>query len=146
MNKYTKGVFYEKGASTIGVDFANKPLTRDELRSRSTSTCEEHPISKKTDSTAAAVPDPPVRLLTGEDVTLQIWDTTGQEQFKSMNKLYYRGVHGVVLVCDLTDKDSFLELEGWLTDFSENSDRGDSLADCAFVLLANKADLSKYRQ
>ena len=45
-------------------------------------------------------------LLSGEDVLMQIWDTTGQEAFKSMNKLYFKGVHGIVLVCDLAEQES----------------------------------------
>ena len=40
-----------------------------------------------------------------------------------MNKLYFRGVHGVVLVFDLLDKDTFNDLDGWLKDFIENADR-----------------------
>ena len=80
--------------------------------------------------------------MTGEDVILQIWDTSGQETFKSMNKLYYRGVHGVVLVCDLCDLESFQELDGWLRDFLENSDKEDAAHEMGFILLANKSDLS----
>ena len=34
-----------------------------------------------------------------------------------MNKMYYRGVHGVILVCDLFNLDSFRDLEGWLSEF-----------------------------
>jgi GTPase SAR1 family protein len=41
INKYVKGVFYEKPATTVGVDFAMKPITRDELKTRSASTCSD---------------------------------------------------------------------------------------------------------
>lgn len=61
-----------------------------------------------------------------------------------MNKLYFRGVHGVVLVCDLTEQESLHDLDGWLKDFSENCERGD-LADYAFILIANKVDLAASR-
>jgi GTPase SAR1 family protein len=60
-------------------------------------------------------------LLTGEDLNMQIWDTTGQETFKSMNKMYFRGVNGVVMVCDLCDYESFVDLDVWLKDFLDNS-------------------------
>ena len=73
---------------------------------------------------------------------MQIWDTIGQETFKSMNKMYFRGVHGVVLVCDLCDSESFLDLEVWMKDFADNNDR-DELSDIAFVLLGNKHDVAK---
>jgi GTPase SAR1 family protein len=56
-----------------------------------------------------------------------------------MNKLYYRGSHGVVFVCDINEKESLQELEGWLKDYSDFV-QGD-LADVAFILLANKSDL-----
>lgn len=59
-----------------------------------------------------------------------------------MNKLYFRGSHGVVLVCDLTDKESFADLDGWLRDFTENLS-GD-VSDCAFILLANKSDAQSH--
>ncbi len=78
-------------------------------------------------------------MITGEDVNLQIWDTTGQETYKSMNKMYYRGVHGVILVCDLCDSDSFHDLETWLRDFLDHADR-ENISDVAFILLANKVD------
>ena len=42
INKYVKGVFYEKPNSTVGVDFANKPLSKEDFKSRSASTCEDH--------------------------------------------------------------------------------------------------------
>jgi GTPase SAR1 family protein len=43
INKYTKGVFYEKNSSTVGVDYANRPLSKEELqlKSRTASTSEE---------------------------------------------------------------------------------------------------------
>jgi len=76
---------------------------------------------------------------------MQIWDTTGQETFKSMNKMYFRGSHGVVLVCDMCDLDSFNDLDSWLRDFIDNNDRGD-ISDVAFILLGNKLDIAKTKQ
>jgi GTPase SAR1 family protein len=61
-----------------------------------------------------------------------------------MNKMYYRGVHGVVLVCDLCDSDTFHDLETWLRDFLDHADR-DNLQDVAFTLLGNKADAFRLR-
>lgn len=59
-----------------------------------------------------------------------------------MNKLYFRGVQGVVLVCDLCDFESFQALDGWLVDFLENTDRDDT-SEFSFILLANKVDLAR---
>ena len=102
INKYVKGVFYEKPSPTVGIDFANKLVTKEQLKSRSASTCDDN---RRADD--PIVETPQGVLMTGEEVILQIWDTTGQETFKSMNKMFFRGVHGVVLVCDISDPESF---------------------------------------
>jgi GTPase SAR1 family protein len=63
--------------------------------------------------------------------------------FRSMNKMYYRNVHGVVLVCDIFNIESFKCLESWLTEFLLKQDRSGDPQDFAFMLLANKIDLIK---
>ena len=45
---------------------------------------------------------------------MQIWDTAGQENFKSMNKMFYRGAHCVVLAYDITRLETFESLQHWL--------------------------------
>ena len=45
---------------------------------------------------------------------LQIWDTAGQESFKSITKIFYKGAHCVVLTYDITRLDTFLHLANWL--------------------------------
>ena len=47
---------------------------------------------------------------------LQIWDTAGQESFKSITKIFYRGAHCVVLAYDITRMDTFLNLENWFNE------------------------------
>ena len=47
---------------------------------------------------------------------LQIWDTAGQESFKSITKIFYRGAHCVVLAYDVTRMDTFLNLENWFSE------------------------------
>jgi Ras-related protein Rab-2A len=44
---------------------------------------------------------------------LQIWDTAGQENFKSITKIFYRGAHCVVLTYDITRVDTFMNLTSW---------------------------------
>ena len=48
-----------------------------------------------------------------------IWDTAGQEQYRSMIKMYYRGVAVALVVYDVSDRDSFDDLENWLKDIRE---------------------------
>ena len=56
-----------------------------------------------------------IRLNEG-NFKLQIWDTAGQESFKSITKIFYRGAHCVVLAYDITRLDTFLNLENWFAE------------------------------
>jgi len=49
-------------------------------------------------------------------VKLQLWDTAGQERFRTITHTYYRGAHGVMLVFDVTQRESFQNLQDWLGD------------------------------
>ena len=56
----------------------------------------------------------------GKKVKLQIWDTAGQERFKNITASYYRGGNGVLVVYDITDRDSFTNLTSWLIEIEKN--------------------------
>jgi Ras-related protein Rab-18 len=73
----------------------------------------------------------------GSRCLLNIWDTAGQEQFRSLTASYYRGTHGIVLVYDAARVSSFDALEGWLTEARAHS----TLDDVVFAVVANKIDL-----
>ena len=49
-----------------------------------------------------------------KNIKLQIWDTAGQESFKSITRSYYRGAAGALLVYDITRKETFNHLTRWL--------------------------------
>lgn len=69
-------------------------------------------------------------------ITLNLWDTAGQEKFKSLIPSYIKDSHCVVVVYDLTSRDSFQSVEKWIADAKELRD------DQALIVLAgNKADL-----
>lgn len=74
-------------------------------------------------------------------IKLQLWDTAGQERFKTITHSYYRGAHGVILVFDLTDKDSFNNLEMWLNEIK--SYNGNEIP---ILLVGNKEDLREDRK
>lgn len=74
-------------------------------------------------------------------IQLQLWDTAGQELFRSVTRGYYRGSAGALLVFDLTNRDSFDNITSWLTDI-----RNVARADVVTLLIGNKADLADKRQ
>ena len=49
-------------------------------------------------------------------VKLQLWDTAGQERFRTICMSYYRGVNGLIFCYDITNRDSFENLERWKND------------------------------
>lgn len=71
-----------------------------------------------------------------KQIKLQIWDTAGQETFKSITRSYYRGSIGVVLVYDITNRDSFNNVSKWLDE--TKSYANDKIT---VMLVANKTDL-----
>jgi Ras-related protein Rab-2A len=68
---------------------------------------------------------------------LQIWDTAGQESFKSITRAYYKGSIGVLLIFDLTEASSFRNVKHWLKELRMYSHEKIRL-----TLIGNKADLS----
>ena len=73
---------------------------------------------------------------TGAELT--IWDTCGQEKFRSMTRQYYNDANGILLVYDITNKKSFNSLNNWMKDIKENSPNNVSI-----MLVGNKIDLDR---
>ncbi|CAL9099025.1 unnamed protein product [Musa textilis] len=78
--------------------------------------------------------------LDGKTVKLQIWDTAGQEWFKTITSSYYRGAHGIIIVYDITEMESFDNIRQWLSEI----DRYASDSVCK-LLVGNKCDLVENR-
>eukprot|EP01118_Nematostelium_gracile_P013079 TRINITY_DN488_c0_g1_i3.p1 TRINITY_DN488_c0_g1~~TRINITY_DN488_c0_g1_i3.p1 ORF type:complete len:798 (+),score=145.71 TRINITY_DN488_c0_g1_i3:163-2556(+) len=77
----------------------------------------------------------------GYTIKLQLWDTTGQERFRTITSSYYRGAHGILIVYDITDRTSFNNVKQWLGEIDryacENVNK---------ILVGSKADLESERQ
>lgn len=71
----------------------------------------------------------------GEIYKMQIWDTAGQESFKSITKIFYRGAHCIFLCFDLNRRESFRSLDHWHSEVLAESD-----PDILIVLIGTKAD------
>ena len=75
----------------------------------------------------------------GKTIKLQIWDSAGQEKFRSLIPNYIRGSSLVFIVYDITNKKSFDSLQTWI-DFVNNIENSN------IVILGNKVDLDSQRQ
>lgn len=73
-------------------------------------------------------------------IKLQIWDTSGQENFKSITRSYFRSAAVALIVFDITSKESFLDAEKWISEVEENGNKTVSL-----FLIGNKIDLETKR-
>ena len=74
-------------------------------------------------------------------VKMQIWDTAGQERFRNVISSYFKGAHGILLIYDITNKESFKELENWLGEVERNASN-----QVLKILLGNKCDLDDKRE
>lgn len=77
----------------------------------------------------------------GKQIKLQIWDTAGQEAFRSITRSYYRGAAGALLVYDVTRRDTFNHLTNWLEDARQHSN-----SNMVIMLIGNKSDLDSRRE
>jgi len=77
----------------------------------------------------------------GKTIKLQIWDTAGQERFKTITSSYYKGAHGIIVVYDVTDKDSYKNIDTWMNEIEKHASDNVSR-----ILCGNKSDLEDSRQ
>ncbi|EDO43129.1 predicted protein [Nematostella vectensis] len=77
----------------------------------------------------------------GKVVKLQIWDTAGQERFRTITSSYYRGAHGVMIVYDITKRESYNNLHKWLMEVETYASEGVHM-----ILVGNKIDLDTDRE
>ena len=67
---------------------------------------------------------------------LKIWDTCGQERFRSITRQYFKNSNGVLLIFDLTSQDTIKKLNNWLNDVTEHVNE-----DCVIFVVGNKMDV-----
>jgi small GTP-binding protein len=75
----------------------------------------------------------------GRKCTLQIWDTAGQEKFRSLSGHYLRNTDGVILLYDITNYDTFEKVANWIETINS------SISECSTVFIGNKIDLEDNR-
>lgn len=77
-----------------------------------------------------------IETINNKEIKLNIWDTAGQERFRSLTPLFLKGSNIVLMVYDITDKVSFVELNNfWLQKVKDNTNN------IILGIIANKSDL-----
>ncbi len=76
-----------------------------------------------------------------KSIKLNIWDTAGQERFKTITAAYYKGAHGIILVFDITDRDTFNNISSWLGEIRKHAG-----PNVVRLLVGNKCDLDSDRK
>jgi small GTP-binding protein len=77
----------------------------------------------------------------GKIYKLQIWDTAGQEAFRSITQSYYRGAAGCILMYDVSNRDTFDSIQRWHDDVKMRCE-----SEVIMILVGNKIDLDKRRE
>ena len=79
--------------------------------------------------------------LEGQKVNTKFWDTAGQERYRAIGGRFFKDAHGILLVYDVTRKETFDNLEKWINDIEEMSKD-----DIKVMLIGNKNDLLDEKQ
>ncbi|KAM6965144.1 ras-related protein Rab-27B-like [Aplochiton taeniatus] len=116
--RYTDNKFNHKFTTTVGIDFREKRVTYVGTGTDGPKTKDKH-----------------------FKVHLQLWDTAGQERFRSLTTAFFRDAMGFLLMFDLTNQQSFLNVRNWMSQLQANAycDTPD------IVLVGTKADLQDQR-
>ena len=80
-------------------------------------------------------------IINNKRIKIQIWDTAGQERYRSITSAYYKGKKGALIVYDITRKNTFDNIDKWITDLKLNGDKN-----ICIIILGNKYDLIDKRE
>ena len=80
------------------------------------------------------------KLKDGKEIKLFLYDTAGEERFRSLSIKTVKNCQGIVLVYDITDRQTFEHLANWLNEIKEESDK------VSMIIFGNKCDLEDQRK
>ena len=80
-------------------------------------------------------------LKNGKKVKLQIWDTAGQDRFRTITKNYYKGANGIILIYDVTSTETYENVENWISQIKEEAS-----PNVVIYLVGNKVDMEDKRK
>ncbi|KAI0137356.1 P-loop containing nucleoside triphosphate hydrolase protein [Xylariales sp. AK1849] len=121
-----EGRFSPQHDVTIGVEFGSRIVPVGPPHSKLLLSDKPEPLRKE-DKDAEAQ----------KHMKLSLWDTAGQETYKSVTRSYFRGASGALLVFDISRKATFLHVTDWLNDLRQIAE-----PDIVVILVGNKADLA----
>lgn len=119
---------------TIGVEFGSRIVPVGPPHASA------EPTTDSTASPPKGLPPPPkdTSSTPQKHMKLSLWDTAGQETYKSVTRSYFRGASGALLVFDLSRKQTFQHVTDWLNDLRQIAE-----PDIVVILVGNKADLAQ---
>ena len=79
-----------------------------------------------------------IKYIDKAKIKISFWDTAGQERFRTMVNAYYRNAHAVIVVYDVSDRESFTNLSYWVREAKKNSD-----PNIVVAIIGNKVDLEE---
>ena len=82
-----------------------------------------------------------INLENGKSIRLQIWDTAGQDRFRSLTKNLYKGASGIILIYDISNRKTFDNVKGWIESIKEEVS-----SKVLIVLVGNKIDKIEERE
>ncbi|KAI9170960.1 Ras-related protein Rab-2A [Paramyrothecium foliicola] len=117
---------------TIGVEFGSRIVPVGPPHTK--------PPSAASGDVSEGLPEPPRDTSTTpqKHMKLSLWDTAGQETYKSVTRSYFRGASGALLVFDLSRRQTFQHVTDWLNDLRQIAE-----PDIVVILVGNKADLTQ---
>ena len=82
-----------------------------------------------------------IKLDSGKTIKVQLWDTAGQDKYRTIAKNYYKGSHGILLLYDITKQSSFDNIREWVRDIREEVSQK-----AIIFLIGNKIDMEEKRK
>ncbi|KAI9792303.1 MAG: hypothetical protein M1816_002528 [Peltula sp. TS41687] len=119
---------------TIGVEFGSRVVPVGPAPAPPPSSTSTASTSASTSTTSPSSSQQQQRQ---KHMKLSLWDTAGQETYKSVTRSYFRGASGALLVFDITRRQTFVHVTDWLNDLRQIAE-----PDIVVVLVGNKTDLA----
>lgn len=135
-----EGRFSPSHDVTIGVEFGSRivPVGPPASLSLGINNPSLSPTANGHRSRSRATSPTRPKSATQRKMKLSLWDTAGQETYKSITRSYFRGASGALLVFDITRRETFTAVTDWLQDLRHIAEEG-----IVVILVGNKTDLAE---